>query len=379
MPAGTPDRVIDEASGTADVSVAEGDILTDAEHSALDHTGITGVAGSTSPGSGSSGWTPGAIPVGQADGSLDEDPTDLFYDQTNTRLHVGPRGGSPLTGTVNVYGTLAMNGDILATKGSAFVVGTTDAFNFNMQANGTQRWQIVSVGGHLLPMGASNLLDLGATGSRVRTGHFGTSVLIHNGTTAQATLAATSLLFVAGADYTIGTTDAFNLRFRTAGTDQWNIQASGNLQPMAARNNAVDLGAPNARPRDIYAGRQFLAADGAVGTPAISFANDPNTGFYSAGADIVGVTAGGTAVASFRADRFALTDGIPLRTGTATGSRIGATATEKLAFWGATAVVQPAHIPDVTGTGGVVIDAEARATIDLILAQLAATGMQAAS
>jgi len=58
-----------------------------------------------------------------------------------------------------------------------------------------------------------------------------------------------------------------------------------------------------------------------------------------------------------------------------TGTKIGTGTTQKIGFWNATPVVQQAHIADPTG--GAVIDAEARTAIDSILAQLAATGMQA--
>jgi len=60
-----------------------------------------------------------------------------------------------------------------------------------------------------------------------------------------------------------------------------------------------------------------------------------------------------------------------------TGTKHGTASTQKQAWWGATPVVQPAHIADPTG--GAVIDAEARTAIDAILAQLATTGMQASS
>jgi hypothetical protein len=36
-----------------------------------------------------------------------------------------------------------------------------------------------------------------------------------------------------------------------------------------------------------------LASDGAVDTPSVAFANDPNTGLYSVGADSIGITTGG--------------------------------------------------------------------------------------
>jgi len=63
--------------------------------------------------------------------------------------------------------------------------------------------------------------------------------------------------------------------------------------------------------------------------------------------------------------------------GTATGTKLGTLASQKLSFWGVTPVIQPAHIPDPTG--GATVDAEARTAINSILAQLASTGLQDSS
>ena len=60
-----------------------------------------------------------------------------------------------------------------------------------------------------------------------------------------------------------------------------------------------------------------------------------------------------------------------------TGTKIGTATAQKLGFWNVTPVVQPSHIADPSG--GATIDAEARTAINSILAQLATTGMQAAS
>jgi hypothetical protein len=63
--------------------------------------------------------------------------------------------------------------------------------------------------------------------------------------------------------------------------------------------------------------------------------------------------------------------------GTVTGGMIGITSGQKLAFWGLTPVVQPAHIADASG--GAVVDVQARAAIASINAMLATTGLTAAS
>jgi len=70
-------------------------------------------------------------------------------------------------------------------------------------------------------------------------------------------------------------------------------------------------------------------------------------------------------------------DAINTQFGTTTGTKLGTATTQKLSFWNAAPVVQQAHIADPTG--GATVDAEARTAINSILAQLATTGMQAAS
>jgi len=60
--------------------------------------------------------------------------------------------------------------------------------------------------------------------------------------------------------------------------------------------------------------------------------------------------------------------------GTTTGTKIGTATTQKIGFWNATPVVQPAHIADPTADV-----TSLKTAVDAILAQMATTGMQAAS
>ena len=72
-----------------------------------------------------------------------------------------------------------------------------------------------------------------------------------------------------------------------------------------------------------------------------------------------------------------LSDSVNFTFGTSTGTKIGTATTQKVAFWNATPVVQPAHIADPAG--GATIDAEARTAINAILAWQATLGLTAAS
>ncbi len=89
------------------------------------------------------------------------------------------------------------------------------------------------------------------------------------------------------------------------------------------------------------------------------------------------IIVGGTNAFGVTAGLYVFKDGSNFVFGTTTGTKIGNTTSDKLAFWNTTPVVQPAHIADPTG--GATVDAEARTAIDAILAQLATTGLQAAS
>jgi len=59
------------------------------------------------------------------------------------------------------------------------------------------------------------------------------------------------------------------------------------------------------------------------------------------------------------------------------GTKIGTATGQKIGFWNATPVIQQSHVADPSGGG--TQDAEARTAINAILAQMATTGMQAAS
>ncbi len=54
------------------------------------------------------------------------------------------------------------------------------------------------------------------------------------------------------------------------------------------------------------------AATGVAATPSYTFAADPNTGFYSAGADVIGVAVGGIAVGQITSNGIANTSGTPI-------------------------------------------------------------------
>jgi hypothetical protein len=99
--------------------------------------------------------------------------------------------------------------------------------------------------------------------------------------------------------YGIATAGAERVRFTAT-----NSQVTGNWLPEA--DNTRNLGSPAQRWANLYAVNITGAfsgtfADGAVGTPSITFTNDPNTGFWRPGNGITGVTGDGLEVVRFQA------------------------------------------------------------------------------
>ena len=72
-----------------------------------------------------------------------------------------------------------------------------------------------------------------------------------------------------------------------------------------------------------------------------------------------------------------LAEGKDIALGTVTGTKIGTGATQKLAFWNATPVVQQAFI--AAPTGGATVDAEARAAVNSLRTLAVTLGMTAAA
>jgi len=82
---------------------------------------------------------------------------------------------------------------------------------------------------------------------------------------------------------------------------------------------------------------------------------------------------GANGITEFRGENVGFASGIDMAFSTGTGSKIGISTTQKFAFWNATPVVQPGHIADPTDL------ATAITALELILADLAELGLQAAS
>lgn len=122
--------------------------------------------------------------------------------------------------------------------------------------------------------------------------------------------------------------------------------------------------------------------DGAVGTPGLAFGSDTDCGFYRPGADTVSAVIAGAAVLTFSSGGVFLPEGMVLAVGSTTGTKIANATTQKLGFYNATPIPQPAGVADPTAPGVVYSQAEAQSTrnaVVSILTKLEALGLFAAA
>jgi hypothetical protein len=136
--------------------------------------------------------------------------------------------------------------------------------------------------------------------------------------------------------------------------------------------------------------RVYRTTDGRTdtGSPIFASANFERLELTWSGTDaVVGTASGGTGtnrgliLRTAATDRITIAangqitiaDALNINTGTTTGSQLGTTSSQKLGFWGATPVVRPAALVDVTG--GAVIDSDCRATLNNLLARLRTIGI----
>jgi hypothetical protein len=113
------------------------------------------------------------------------------------------------------------------------------------------------------------------------------------------------------------------------------------------------------------------AIDGDTSTPSITFASDPDTGIFHRTAGDVGIAAGGTTPLHITSTGMYLADSVDISLGQGTGTRIGVGATQKLAFYGNTPIVQrPSTAPQATDL------ASAIALVNELRADLRAYGLK---
>jgi len=90
-------------------------------------------------------------------------------------------------------------------------------------------------------------------------------------------------------------------------------------------------------------------ANGSVGAPTFSFANETDSGMYSGGAGELSFAVDATLIWTVSSSAIIMAEAKDFHFGATTGTKIGATSAQKMAFWGATPVVRPAANADTSG------------------------------
>jgi hypothetical protein len=244
-------------------------------------------------------------------------PTYSFSNDTNTGIYCN---------APDTLGLAAGGVTGLVTSGGNTAMGTDVSVNYKLRLFGSGA-NIVVLKADLEPAAVTT------TEARYLTGIFGSTSKRNISATATDTgylrgLALDS--FIQDGNFQGGLTNQYGAYIRTginAGTgtitNSYGLYL-GLLRTTGTIVNAWGLYQDAATARNYFAGRTLigtntddgvsalqvngnikadktLAADGTAAAPAYSFASDPNTGMYSSAADTVGVSVGGTQIATFTA------------------------------------------------------------------------------
>jgi hypothetical protein len=150
----------------------------------------------------------------------------------------------------------------------------------------------------------------------------------------------------------------------------WLLNASGNLvencvitsRALNSGQNSGNSQILNCSPSPGAArttGELSPIGNGTAGAPALRFASHPNTGIYNFGlTGALGFSALGKHTMAMYASELRLADSTRIATGTDLGTKFPFQAHQKVGFWGATPVAQPAAIADTTGADVTALEAE---------------------
>lgn len=95
---------------------------------------------------------------------------------------------------------------------------------------------------------------------------------------------------------------------------------------------------------------KILYDDGTYNTPSYAFTKDPTTGFYRITDGQIQFVSKGVATVRMIASGMMLAEGKDLSFGASTGSRIGTSSVQKIGFYGATPIAQPAKIGTIASS-----------------------------
>lgn len=189
----------------------------------------------------------------------------------------GPGGAETVT-SLTVTGLTASR--LVATDGTktlasvanlaSWVAGTTNQVTVTDDGDGTITLAL-----------ATNLYSDGANIAAFKSGSAAQEARVYGDASLYVSLrhvgAAGAVLDTSGArPLYVGTQGAAALNFIMANATRWSVTTSGHFSPSS--DITYDVGGVGATPRDVYAGRQFLGANGSVTAPGWSFSAAPTEG-----------------------------------------------------------------------------------------------------
>jgi hypothetical protein len=178
---------------------------------------------------------------------------------------------------------------------------------------------------------AANIVQIGTTGNN-----------------ALGTLMATKIVGPAASALTVDGPTTLDLQ--TGAVTRWQVSAVGHLLP-AATDNTEDIGASATnRIRTLYAGTSVVVGSTVtVSTAAVTgsgaltvTATGAALTLAATGANTVAIHTNGSARLTLADTTATLADAVNIAVGTTTGTQIATASTQKLGFWGTTAVVRSA-------------------------------------
>jgi hypothetical protein len=154
------------------------------------------------------------------------------------------------------------------------------------------------------------------------------------------------------------------------------VGAGSNTGFYSTGANSIDVTLAGTRRFQFNSNTIRAAVAGSAAAPTFTTTSDADTGAWVA-TGVTGFTVDGTEVGQFNVNGLQMGDAKNFVFNTTTGTKLATGTTQKMSFWNATPVVQPAHIADPSG--GAIVDAEARTAINAILAWQATLGLTAAA
>lgn len=272
---------------------------------------------------------------------VEHDGTNAIFSATAGILSFSQRAvfGSATDDGVNalqVAGAAAVSGALTLSQAHSHALGTTSASDTQLNLGG-----------------AATSLRIGIRMSSTLTPATGQPVFGIFVNPAVTTSSSGTHSLVAGLHFTFGTLTSGGATVTDiAGANFVGFSSFAAGTAATVRISSAPTGGTTNWALDIIAGQTRLPG-ASVTAPSITF-GDASTGIYRVSTNSIGFTCNGADVGRFNTSGLLLADAMNVAVNTSTGTKIGTSTSQKLGFWNATPIVQPASanqaaITDSTG------------------------------